>query len=251
MDLVAQLVESLQRRGNEVTLYGAATATTAAANDVHAAAARSVVEGRAETAVVCSWSGAGASIWASAQVQGARVAHCTDAETARVARRWANANVLALSLRLTSQVQMEEILDAWFATAANATSDDGISTDEALMSYLGRMGPGILDRIVGDLSNTPWLRDIVLTPLSRHDDVRGSNLQDTLIVFCRTGFSLRETAAILHIHPNTAAYRMKKIREVTGLEYRDIDDLLLLALAARSLGGPKWQTRLPWSAQHS
>ncbi len=55
---------------------------------------------RAERGVVCCWSGTGASIAAN-KVPGVRAALCADPETARMARRYNHANVLALSLRAT------------------------------------------------------------------------------------------------------------------------------------------------------
>lgn len=87
------------------------------------AAARDVVEGRAEQAVVCCWTGTGASIAAN-KVSGVRAALCGDAATADGARRWNDANVLALSLRTTSAAELAEILDAWFAAAPSADADD-------------------------------------------------------------------------------------------------------------------------------
>ncbi len=44
--------------------------------------------------------------------------------TAAGARRWNDANVLALSLRTTSEAQLGEILDAWFAQDASDEPDD-------------------------------------------------------------------------------------------------------------------------------
>ncbi|MDP9293134.1 MAG: RpiB/LacA/LacB family sugar-phosphate isomerase [Actinomycetota bacterium] len=87
------------------------------------AAARDVAEGRAEQAVVCCWTGTGASIAAN-KVRGIRAALCGDAATAEGARRWNDANVLALSLRTTSAALLEEILDAWFAAEPSADADD-------------------------------------------------------------------------------------------------------------------------------
>jgi ribose 5-phosphate isomerase B len=87
------------------------------------AAARAVAEGRAEQAVVCCWTGTGASIAAN-KVAGIRAALCTDAATAAGARRWNDANMLALSLRSTSEAELQEILDAWFATAASGEVED-------------------------------------------------------------------------------------------------------------------------------
>jgi ribose 5-phosphate isomerase B len=86
-------------------------------------AARDVAEGRAEQAIVACWTGTGASIAAN-KVAGVRAALCGDAQTAQGARRWNDANVLALSLRLTSQAALEEILDAWFTGAASGDRDD-------------------------------------------------------------------------------------------------------------------------------
>jgi ribose 5-phosphate isomerase B len=53
-----------------------------------------------------------------------RAALCADAETAAGARRWNDANVLALSLRTTSQALLEEIVDAWFAAQPSGEADD-------------------------------------------------------------------------------------------------------------------------------
>ena len=87
------------------------------------AAARAVVDGQAEQAIVACWTGTGASIAAN-KVSGVRAALCGDAQTADGARRWNDANVLALSLRATSQAQLEEILDAWFAGSPSEEGDD-------------------------------------------------------------------------------------------------------------------------------
>jgi ribose 5-phosphate isomerase B len=122
---VAQaLVEELRRRGHEPILHGAYVEGErpdwAWASE---AAARDVAEGRAEQAVVACWTGTGASIAAN-KVAGVRAALCGDAQTAAGARRWNDANVLALSLRLTSLAALEEILDAWFEASASADRDD-------------------------------------------------------------------------------------------------------------------------------
>jgi ribose 5-phosphate isomerase B len=87
------------------------------------AAARDVAEGRADRAIVCCWTGTGASIAAN-KVSGVRAALCADAETARGARRWNDANVLALSLRTTSAAVLNEILDAWFEAEPSGEHDD-------------------------------------------------------------------------------------------------------------------------------
>jgi ribose 5-phosphate isomerase B len=128
------LPEELRRRGHEPLLHGAYSDRErpdwAWASE---AAARDVAEGRAEQAVVACWTGTGASIAAN-KVPGIRAALCGDAQTAEGARRWNDANVLALSLRATSQAELEEILDAWFAGSA---SDDAGDTDN--IAHLGEI----------------------------------------------------------------------------------------------------------------
>ena len=118
------MVEELRRRGHEPIVHGAL-------NDderddwawASEAAARDVAEGRAEQAVVACWTGTGASIAAN-KVPGIRAALCADAETARGARRWNDANVLALSLRTTSEAVLEEILDGWFDAEPSHDASD-------------------------------------------------------------------------------------------------------------------------------
>jgi ribose 5-phosphate isomerase B len=83
--------------------------------DVGRAVGEAVVGGRAERGVVCCWTGTGVSIAAN-KVDGVRAALCTDAETARGARKWNDANVLAIGLRLTSPTVAGEIVDAFLST---------------------------------------------------------------------------------------------------------------------------------------
>lgn len=120
----------LERRGHEVAgLHGALSAE---GRDDWAwageAAARQVAEGQADQAVVCCWTGTGASIAAN-KVGGVRAALCGDAETAAGARRWNDANVLALSLRTTSEALLSEILDAWLEVEASDDEDDRANID--------------------------------------------------------------------------------------------------------------------------
>lgn len=84
--------------------------------DVGRGVGEAVAGGEADRGVVCCWTGTGVSIAAN-KVPGVRAALCTDAETARGARRWNDANVLALGLRLTSPALAQEMLDAFLGTA--------------------------------------------------------------------------------------------------------------------------------------
>ena len=119
------LADELRARGHEVIAEHGALSESERDDWAWASeeAARDVAAGRADQAVVCCWTGTGASIAAN-KVAGIRAALCGDAATAEGARRWNDANVLALSLRSTSAPELGEILDAWLAGAPSEEADD-------------------------------------------------------------------------------------------------------------------------------
>jgi ribose 5-phosphate isomerase B len=112
--------QELRSRGLDVQLFGplsdesAPSAWPAVAGEV----AQAVAFGNAAEGVLFCWTGTGVSIAAN-KVPGVRAALCGDAETARGAKAWNQANVLCLSLRTTTEARAREILDAWFSTAAD------------------------------------------------------------------------------------------------------------------------------------
>jgi ribose 5-phosphate isomerase B len=115
--LTDAVLADLSKRGHELLLFG-----PLAENDsevdwplTSSHVAQSVAAHQADEGIVFCWTGTGASIAAN-KVHGIRAALCADAEIARGARVWNHANVLALSLRSTSEALAKEILDAWFST---------------------------------------------------------------------------------------------------------------------------------------
>jgi len=129
--LVDFVLQDLAKSGHTVAYYGPDTAGSpsseatvwpAVARDV----AGDVAEGRAQEGILFCWTGTGVSIAAN-KVHGIRAALCADAETARGARLWNNANVLCLSLRTLSQPVAQEILQAWFSTTYIPNPSDDAS----------------------------------------------------------------------------------------------------------------------------
>ena len=124
-DEVTALTESIRAslagRGHEVVVVG----DGAAWPDVGRAVGEAVASGTVERGVVCCWTGTGVSIAAN-KVPGVRAALCTDAETARGARQWNDANVLAMGLRLTSAEVANEMLEAFLSTEADPNERDEI-----------------------------------------------------------------------------------------------------------------------------
>ncbi|MGA3220015.1 MAG: RpiB/LacA/LacB family sugar-phosphate isomerase [Acidimicrobiales bacterium] len=94
--------------------------------DAGRAVGEAVASGQADVGIVCCYTGTGVSMAAN-KVPGVRAALCGDVETARGARQWNDANVLALSLRLTTEELGRELIEAFFANAPDGSEVDQIA----------------------------------------------------------------------------------------------------------------------------
>jgi ribose 5-phosphate isomerase B len=121
----------LRRRGHDVELFGPPAGQSSPWPDVAEAVAERVAQGSADEGVLFCWTGTGVSIAAN-KVPGVRAALCADAETARGARAWNQANVLCLSLASTSEEAAKGILDAWFSAEADASEEGNVEKVNAL-----------------------------------------------------------------------------------------------------------------------
>jgi len=118
--------DDLERRGHELVLVGPPGGEPIEWAEVGQRVGELVAKGDVETGVLFCWTGTGASIAAN-KVPGVRAALCTDAATAAGARRWNDANVLVMGLRLTTPEVARELLDAWFATEPDPGEADNIA----------------------------------------------------------------------------------------------------------------------------
>ena len=121
--LLDALVEALERRGDRIERYGAIADGSTAWAEIGRAVGEVVASGRADAGIVCCWTGTGISIAAN-KVRGVRAALCGDAVTAAGARKWNDANVLALSLRATAPAIGVEILTAFLTPPASDAARD-------------------------------------------------------------------------------------------------------------------------------
>jgi len=119
------ILEALEEKGHEVTVL----ANGAPWPEVGKLVGEAVAKGLADRGIVCCWTGTGVSIAAN-KLKGIRAALCVDAETARGARRWNDANILALSIRLTSEALASEIIEAFLDTDPDETERDNILSVE-------------------------------------------------------------------------------------------------------------------------
>jgi len=120
------VVEALRSRGHEVELCGPPAGEHAGWADVaHQVAAR-VASGEADQGVLFCWTGTGVAMTAN-KTPGVRAALCGDAETARGARAWNDANVLCMSLRTTTPIIAREIIEAWLAGEVDPSEREQIA----------------------------------------------------------------------------------------------------------------------------
>jgi ribose 5-phosphate isomerase B len=117
----------LETRGHEVVAVGPPAGEPKQWAEVGREVGELVSGGAADSGVLFCWTGTGVSIAAN-KVRGVRAALCTDAETARGARTWNDANVLVMGLMGHVTVDdVPAILDAWFETEADPSEAGNIA----------------------------------------------------------------------------------------------------------------------------
>lgn len=124
--LTDAVTADLKQRGHELILVGPPAGNNLGWSEVGKELGRKVASGEADTGVLFCWTGTGASIAAN-KVPGVRAALCTDAATAEGARKWNDANVLVMSLRLMSPTVAAELLDAWFSADVDPSEQANIA----------------------------------------------------------------------------------------------------------------------------
>jgi ribose 5-phosphate isomerase B len=139
--LAGAVVAHLESLGCVVVRSGAVDGPDTPWPDVAEQVARLVAQGAVDTGVLCCWTGTGVSIAAN-KVPGVRAALCADAETARGARRWNDANVLALSLANTDPGALQGILESWLGTTEVDASEAANVRRVTELEARYRRGPG-------------------------------------------------------------------------------------------------------------
>jgi ribose 5-phosphate isomerase B len=114
-ELKRDLVAFLRDEGHDVEDHGTTSTDPVDYPDLCAAAARAVVEGRADRAIVLGGSGQGEQIAAN-KIRGTRAALCNDLHLAELSRRHNDANVLAMGGRIVAPQLAREIVSTWLTT---------------------------------------------------------------------------------------------------------------------------------------
>lgn len=93
----------------------------------------------------------------------------------------------------------------------------------------------LLDHILSSSPRTERLLADAMLPLYDYDTSHGTDLIPTLRAYIGSGFNLTRSAATLCVHANTVVYRLRRIKEISGRDPHDPDDLILLSLGLKSL----------------
>jgi len=115
-----------------------------------------------------------------------------------------------------------EAREAANIAAAGGITGRAVCLDEVLIDHIARSTPHV-GRIL----------DETLHPLVEYDLRRRTSLVRTVRTYVETGFNLRRSAEVLHVHPNTVMYRLRRVRELSGRDPHDPNDLLMLFLAMK------------------
>jgi len=95
---------------------------------------------------------------------------------------------------------------------------------------------------VPDLAELRSFAAEILGKLGGQEGQRGTELLATLACYFRENSSPQRTARSLHVHPNTVAYRIRRIQEITGLQLGNYRDRLMAQVALEIIdalgGGP-------------
>ena len=71
--------------------------------------------------------------------------------------------------------------------------------------------------------------------LEEYDQHSHTDLERTLREYLAAGCSQADTAARMHIHLNTLKYRLQRICEITGADFKDQEEVFYLQLSSRIL----------------
>jgi sugar diacid utilization regulator len=121
---------------------------------------------------------------------------------------------------------------------AEATEALEIATGNSARARVVVFDDVLIDSIVRQSRHAERILDSTLRPLQAYDAQRNAELVATLRAYVASGFNLARSAETLSVHPNTVVYRLGRIREISGRDPHDPDDLLLLQLGLKLLAAP-------------
>jgi sugar diacid utilization regulator len=119
-------------------------------------------------------------------------------------------------------VSYGEAREAAQIAAGSGMTGRAVTLDEVLIDHIARFTP-----------HAGRVLDETLHPLVEYDLAHGTALVPTVGAYVDAGFNLTRSAEVLHVHPNTVMYRLRRVKELSGRDPHDPDDLLILFLALK------------------
>jgi DNA-binding PucR family transcriptional regulator len=93
--------------------------------------------------------------------------------------------------------------------------------------------PAILFELGDLLHQRPELRLPALDALAAHDAEHSKSYLETLRAYLDAFGDVSAAADAINLHPNSFRYRLRRLRELAGIDLSDPDDRLLIALQLR------------------
>jgi sugar diacid utilization regulator len=124
----------------------------------------------------------------------------------------------------TLPVSYSEALEAVEIVLSTGSGGPVVALDDVLIDAVVR-GTRHAERIIG----------ASVGRLLEYDEARHTHLVATLRAYVASGFNLVKSAEVLCVHPNTIVYRLGRIKNLSGRDPHQPDDLLLLQLGLKLL----------------
>ncbi|MGQ0479497.1 MAG: PucR family transcriptional regulator [Pseudonocardia sp.] len=116
---------------------------------------------------------------------------------------------------------------------AAGTAGPGVATIDELWAEV------LLDEALGALAARPELGHPGIVSLAAHDARRGGDLVESVLAYLQALGDVRAASATLTVHPNTLRHRLRRARELSGIDLDDPTERLAchLQLLLVSRGG--------------
>ena len=116
---------------------------------------------------------------------------------------------------------------------AEAKDAAAIATRLGITSRAVGLDEVLVDHMLESSASARGMLEDILRPLLAYDAARQADLVPTLRAYLRARFNVTKAAEGLFVNPNTVVYRLRRIRDLTGRDTHDLDDLVLLYLALK------------------
>jgi len=99
--------------------------------------------------------------------------------------------------------------------------------------YVGNLGVGKLLAEIREESQQEFMGKTIYSVKNNKKKKINETLLETLKAFFDNNLSISKTAQAIYIHRNTLLYRLRRVKEITGLDPKKFDDAIQLRLALK------------------